>query len=108
GVGATPSTTLPRLKFSTRSLRCLASYLHGDNPYHAFRESTVKVGHYDFPGFCCEVHGPSFKATIPNVEDISHQPATRFDRRLHGTHHLVRDSVRLCRTRPSSSTYRAF
>jgi hypothetical protein len=40
---AARSTRRLRLKFSTRTLRCLPSYRFEDNRSHAFEESTVET-----------------------------------------------------------------
>src|SRR5262249_57634275 len=71
---------------------------------------TPETGHNCFGGVRCQIHGPPSQAAIPNVENVPRQSyvPTRFDRFLHGTHDLVRDSVRLRRARTSPSARRPF
>ena len=65
-------------------------------------QRTPQAGNSDFAGFCCQVHGPPSDTVIANMENLPHQSriATGLSRLLHGTHHLVRYSVCLCRSCP--------
>src|SRR5215831_2598649 len=79
-----------------------------NRPAFAGRTSrrTPETGHNDCAGVRCQIHGPPSQAAIPNVENVPRQSyvPTHFDRFLHGTHDLVRNSVRLRCARTSSST----